>query len=63
MEPRLPSLKDARSIGALVEGYDADPAEVRAWFPLHAAELWFAEAGPPEYLHQLTERLTRGPAF
>jgi aminoglycoside phosphotransferase len=58
------SLKDVRSIDTLVEGYDADPAEVRAWFPIHAAELWlwFAEAGPPEYLHQLTEKLTRWPA-
>jgi hypothetical protein len=57
------SLKDVRSIEALVEGDDADPAEVTAWFPLHAAELWlwFAEAGPPEYLHQLTEKLTRWP--
>ncbi len=58
------SLKDVRSIEALALGYDADLAEVRAWFPLHAAELWlwFAEAGPPEYLHQLTEKLTRWPA-
>ena len=53
-----------RSSEALVEGYDADPARVSAWFPIHAAELWlwFAEAGPPEYLHQLTEKLTRWPA-
>ena len=58
------SLKDVRSVGALVEGYDADPAEVRAWFPIHAAELWlwFSRAGPPEYLHQLTEKLTCWPA-
>jgi aminoglycoside phosphotransferase (APT) family kinase protein len=57
------SLKDARSVDALVEGYDADPASVRAWFPIHAAELWlwFAEAGPPEYLEQLTETLRRWP--
>ncbi|HEU5486105.1 MAG TPA: phosphotransferase [Microlunatus sp.] len=55
------SLKDIRSIDALVQGYGADPAGVRAWFPIHAAELWlwFAEAGPPEYLQQLTERLER----
>ena len=55
------ALKDVRSIDALVLGYGADPAYVRAWFPIHAAELWlwFAEAGPPEYLKQLTEKLTR----
>jgi aminoglycoside phosphotransferase (APT) family kinase protein len=55
------SLKDVRSIDALVSGYGADPARVRAWFPIHAAELWlwFAEAGPPEYLSELTETLTR----
>lgn len=58
------SLKDARSVAALVEGYGADLAAVEAWFPIHAAELWlwFAEAGPPEYLHQLTEKLARWPA-
>ncbi|WP_375423410.1 phosphotransferase family protein [uncultured Friedmanniella sp.] len=57
------SLKDPRSVEALVEGYGADLADVRAWFPIHAAELWlwFAEAGPPEYLDQLTEKLTRWP--
>ena len=53
------SLKDVRSIDALVSGYGADPAAVRAWFPIHAAELWlwFTEAGPPEYLEQLTGKL------
>ncbi|SEQ79405.1 Phosphotransferase enzyme family protein [Microlunatus flavus] len=53
------SLKDERSVDALVEGYGADARAVRAWFPVHAAELWlwFAEAGPPAYLTQLTERL------
>jgi hypothetical protein len=57
------SLKDERSIDALVFGYGADLAAVRAWFPIHAAELWlwFAEAGPPEYLEQLTSRLKRWP--
>lgn len=57
------SLKDERSVDALVEGYGADPAEVRAWFPVHAAELWlwFVEAGPPEHLRRLTERLERWP--
>jgi aminoglycoside phosphotransferase len=55
------SLNDVRSIDALVLGYGADPAYVQAWFPIHAAELWlwFAQAGPPEYLKQLTEKLTR----
>ena len=55
------SLKDDRSVDALVQGYGADPARVRAWFPIHAAELWlwFSEAGPPEYLEQLTRKLLR----
>lgn len=55
------SLKDVRSIDSLVSGYGADPAAVQAWFPIHAAELWlwFAEAGPPEYLEQLTHKLMR----
>lgn len=57
------SLKDDRSVEALVEGYGADLDAVRAWFPVHAAELWlwFAEAGPPAYLDQLTDRLSRWP--
>lgn len=57
------SLKDIRSIDAFIEGYGADPAQVQAWFPIHAAELflWFAEAGPPAYLEHLTEKLTRWP--
>lgn len=55
------SRKDARSVEALVEGYGADPEVVRAWFVVHAAELWlwFAEAGPPEYLDELTDDLER----
>jgi aminoglycoside phosphotransferase (APT) family kinase protein len=55
------SLKDERSVDALVDGYGADPEAVRAWFAVHAAELWlwFLEAGPPEYLADLTERLHR----
>jgi aminoglycoside phosphotransferase (APT) family kinase protein len=58
------SRKDPRSFDALVTGYGADPAAVRAWLPIHAAELWlwFSEAGPPEYLQQLTEDLV-GPDF
>lgn len=58
------SLKDPRSVDALVDGYGADPELVRAWFPIHAAELWlwFAEAGPPEYLDDLTRRLRDWPA-
>ena len=57
------SLKDARSVEALVQGYGADLDAVRAWFPVHAAELWlwFAETGPPAYLDALTERLRRWP--
>jgi aminoglycoside phosphotransferase len=57
------SLKDVRSVDALVSGYGADPEVVRAWFPVHAAELWlwFAEAGPPEYLERLTNKLMRWP--
>jgi hypothetical protein len=52
-------LDDERSADALIEGYGADSAEVRAWFPIHAAELWlwFSEAGPPQYLERLTTRL------
>ncbi|MEU2663651.1 phosphotransferase [Micromonospora sp. NPDC007220] len=55
--------KDPRSFDVLVEGYGADPAMVRAWLPIHAAELWlwFAEAGPPEYLEQLTAELRSLP--
>ncbi|SDS97110.1 Phosphotransferase enzyme family protein [Friedmanniella luteola] len=55
--------KDPRSFDALVSGYGADPSAVRAWFPVHAAELWlwFAGAGPPEYLEQLTRELVRWP--
>lgn len=55
--------KDPRSAGALIAGYGADPDAVRAWFPIHAAELWlwFATAGPPEYLAQLTAELRAWP--
>lgn len=51
--------KDPRSERALIDGYGADPARVRAWYPVHAAELWlwFAEAGPPAYLAALTIEL------
>lgn len=58
------SLKDVRSIDALVSSYGAEPAAVRAWFPIHAAELWlwFTEAGPPEYFEQLTGKLLRWSA-
>jgi aminoglycoside phosphotransferase len=58
------SLNDPRFLDALVDGYGADRADVMAWVPIHAAELWlwFAEAGPPEYLASLTQRLTRWPA-
>ncbi|MEV7632853.1 phosphotransferase [Microbacterium sp. NPDC089318] len=55
--------KDPRSFEALVDAYGADPAEVRAWMPIHAAELWlwFRDAGPPEYLEQLTAQLGGWP--
>ncbi|MFS0853367.1 phosphotransferase family protein [Microbacterium sp. 179-I 3D4 NHS] len=55
--------KDPRSADALIEAYGADPAEVRAWEAIHAAELWlwFAEAGPPEYLAELTADLRAWP--
>ena len=57
------SRKDPRSFDALVSAYGADPGEVTAWCAIHAAELWlwFAEAGPPEYLDQLTADLLRWP--
>ncbi|MDQ0727925.1 phosphotransferase family protein [Microbacterium sp. W4I20] len=57
------SLKDERSFDALIDAYGADREAARAWVPIHAAELWlwFAEAGPPEYLADLTERLRRWP--
>lgn len=55
--------KDPRSFDALVFAYGAEPAAVRAWLPIHAAELWlwFAEAGPPAYLEQLTGELRNWP--
>ncbi|GAB3738855.1 hypothetical protein [Microlunatus parietis] len=47
----------------IIDGYGADRASVLAWSTIHAAELWlwFAEAGPPEYLDQLTDDLTNRP--
>lgn len=57
------SRKDPRSERALIDGYGADPTRVRAWYPVHAAALWlwFAEAGPPEYLAELTAELRAWP--
>jgi aminoglycoside phosphotransferase (APT) family kinase protein len=57
------SRKDPRSFETIVAAYGADPLLVRAWVPIHAAELWlwFSEAGPPEYLAQLTSELLRWP--
>lgn len=54
--------KDPRSSDALIEAYGADPAVVRSWDAIHAAELWlwFAEAGPPEYFAELTRELRDG---
>ncbi|PCE16394.1 hypothetical protein AUC47_00655 [Microbacterium sp. SZ1] len=51
--------KDPRSSAALIDAYGADADEVHRWDAIHAAELWlwFAEAGPPEYLAQLTAEL------
>ncbi len=56
--------KDPRSFDAMVRGYGADAEHVRAWTPIHAAELWlwFAHAGPPEYLEQLTAELRAWPS-
>ena len=57
------SRKDPRSFDAMVRGYGAEPALVRAWVPIHAAELWlwFEHAGPPEHLKQLTAELRAWP--
>jgi aminoglycoside phosphotransferase len=51
--------KDPRAFEVLAEGYGADWVALRAWVPIHAAELWlwFAEAGPVEYLRELTNEL------
>jgi aminoglycoside phosphotransferase (APT) family kinase protein len=55
--------KDPRSGEAVIDAYGADAEHVRAWYPIHAAELWlwFAHAGPPEYLAQLTAELRDWP--
>jgi aminoglycoside phosphotransferase (APT) family kinase protein len=55
--------KDPRSAEAVIDAYGADAERVRAWYPIHAAELWlwFAHAGPPEYLAQLTAELRDWP--
>jgi aminoglycoside phosphotransferase len=57
------SRKDPRSFDAIIDAYGADRDAVRAWLPVHAAELWlwFAEAGPPEYLAQLEAELRDRP--
>lgn len=56
--------KDPRSFGALVDGYGADRAAAVAWVAIHAAELWlwFAQAGPPEYLAELSAELQAWPS-
>lgn len=53
------SRKDPRAYDVLIEAYGADPVEVAGWNAIHAAELWlwFAHAGPPEYLGRLTLEL------
>ena len=55
--------KDPRALDALVTAYGADPCAIRAWLPVHAAELWlwFAAAGPPAYLAELTADLLAWP--
>jgi aminoglycoside phosphotransferase len=55
--------KDPRSFEVIVDAYGADLAAVQAWTAIHAAELWlwFAEAGPPEYLEELTAELLVWP--
>ncbi|WP_161606327.1 phosphotransferase family protein [Microlunatus speluncae] len=55
--------KDPRAFDVIVDEYGADRAAVRAWSAIHAAELWlwFAEAGPADYLEQLTVTLRRWP--
>lgn len=57
------SKKDPRSFEIMVDEYDADPAHVQAWTPIHAAELWlwFLEAGPPDHFEQLTVDLLNRP--
>ncbi|WP_161606312.1 phosphotransferase [Microlunatus speluncae] len=58
------SRRDPRAFKIIVEAYGADLAEVRSWSAIHAAELWlwFLEAGPPDYLEQLTTELLRWPS-
>ncbi len=55
--------KDPRAFDVLVAAYGAAPEAARSWVPIHAAELWlwFAEAGPPAYLEQLTTELRGWP--
>ncbi|MGV2982727.1 phosphotransferase family protein [Microbacterium sp. AGC85] len=55
--------KDPRSFEIIVDAYGIELATAAAWVPIHAAELWlwFAEAGPPEYLEQLTADLKNWP--
>ena len=55
--------KDPRSFEAIVDAYGVDLTAAQAWAPIHAAELWlwFSEAGPPEYLEQLTADLKTWP--
>lgn len=55
--------KDPRSFDVIVAGYGTAPEQVRAWTPIHAAELWlwFAEVGPPEYLAELTREIRNWP--
>jgi aminoglycoside phosphotransferase (APT) family kinase protein len=57
------SRKDPRAFDIIVRAYGADLARAKAWIPVHAATLWlwFLQAGPPEYLQQLTADLLSWP--
>lgn len=57
------SRDDPRLFDAIVEAYGAEREAVQAWSAIHAADLWlwFLEAGPPEYLAQLTAELRTWP--
>lgn len=57
------SRDDPRLFEAIVDAYGAQREAVQAWSAIHAADLWlwFLEAGPPEYLAQLTAELRSWP--
>lgn len=55
--------KNPPAFAIIIDAYGADLAAARAWSAIHAAELWlwFLEAGPPEYLEDLTVELQNWP--